>query len=57
MEKDAAGCRAFNRNYIVGGPTYAGTPLVTYGMGCYCGAFNVTLDEIMSSQQIAMNKK
>ena len=20
MEKDAAGCRAFNRNYIVGGP-------------------------------------
>ena len=21
MEKDAAGCRAFNRNYIVGDPT------------------------------------
>lgn len=37
--------------------TYAGTHLVTYGMGCYCGAFNVTLDEIMSSQRIAMNKK
>lgn len=37
--------------------TYAGTHLVTYGMGCYCGAFNVTLDEIMLSQQIAMNKK
>ena len=56
MEKDAAGCRAFNRNYIVGGNKFAtGTkenhkkknyPLAAYFIMCnysndFCGFDNM----------------
>ena len=37
--------------------TYEGKPLVIYGIGCYCGAFNVSLNEIELSQKIAMSKE